>query len=400
MSLLCDALPRITSLRHLSLIGNRLSVEHVTSLIAAAAGLRELHVDLRHNPAYPSAVPNLPTGWLLDLGPAAWQHGAVKAAEASAKIGGDPGSINLLQLFPDESRLIAAGSAASTRNATVYRPDASTVGVLEGHEADVVAVATDGVHIVTGDTSGSLRLWDADTLATAGQLQHSGSSVYCVAVRGDLVVSGSTDSTVKLWRLRARECVATLMEHSARVSCVDVGEEAIATGSDDATVRLWPRDGGASRRTLAHPSPLCAVRMQGDVLATGGLDAVVRVFALSTGQLVRELRGHKGSVQSLALGGSVLVSGGSDDRTIKVWSLLEDVDASECATLDTHPSLSGGTPRPAVDPFGATSPPPAAGGSPVRSVAISPSGGFVASVINGEGAKLFVWRPADAKKAR
>ena len=164
------------------------------------------------------------------------------------------------------------------------------------------------------------------------------------------------------------------------MSCVDVGEEAIATGSDDATVRLWPRDGGASRRTLAHPSPLRTVRMQGDVLATGGLDAVVRVFALSTRQIVRELHGHKGSVQSLALGGSVLVSGGgngSDEttNTIKVWSLLEDVDASECATLDEHPG-------------------------PVRSVAISPSGGFVASVINGEGAKLFVWRPAGAKKAR
>ncbi len=184
------------------------------------------------------------------------------------------------------------------------------------------------------------------------------------------------------------------------MSCVDVGEEAIATGSDDASVRLWPRDGGASRRTLAHPSPLRAVRMQGDVLATGGLDAVVRVFALSTGQLVHELRGHEGSVQSLALGGSVLVSGGSYDGTIKVWSLLKDVDASECATLDTHPSLSGGTPRPAIGLFGATSPPPDAGGSPVRSVAISPSGSFVASVINGEGAKLFVWRPADAKKAR
>ena len=110
-----------------------------------------------------------------------------------------------------------------------------------------------------------------------------------------------------------------------------------------------------------------------------GLDAVVRVFALSTGLLVRELRGHKGSVQSLALGGSVLVSGGGGsnetDTTIKVWSLLEDVDASECATLDTHPSH-------------------------VRSVAISPSGVFIASVTNGEGAKLFVWRPADTKKER
>ena len=110
-----------------------------------------------------------------------------------------------------------------------------------------------------------------------------------------------------------------------------------------------------------------------------GLDAVVRVFALSTGLLVRELRGHKGSVQSLALGGSVLVSGGGGsketDTTIKVWSLLEDVDASECATLDTHPSH-------------------------VRSVAISPSDGFIASVTNGEGAKLFVWRPAYTKRDR
>ena len=135
----------------------------------------------------------------------------------------------------------------------------------------------------------------------------------------------------------------------------------------------------------------------------------MRVFALSTGQLVRELRGHKGSVQSLALGGSVLVSGGGGsnetdetgggsnetdetgggsnetdetgggsnetDTTIKVWPLLEDVDASECATLDTRPSH-------------------------VRSVAISPSGGFIASVTNCEGPQLFVWRPAYTKKER
>ncbi len=41
-------LASITLLRHLSLIGNRLSVEHVTSLIAAAAGLRELHAVRTH----------------------------------------------------------------------------------------------------------------------------------------------------------------------------------------------------------------------------------------------------------------------------------------------------------------------------------------------------------------
>jgi hypothetical protein len=79
VSLLCDALPRITSLRHLSLIGNRLNVEHVTSLVAAAAGLRELHVDLRHTPAYPLAV-HLPTGWLLDLGPEAGDEGGLLVA--------------------------------------------------------------------------------------------------------------------------------------------------------------------------------------------------------------------------------------------------------------------------------------------------------------------------------
>ena len=64
MSLLCDALPRRTSLRHLSLIGNRLSVEHVTSLIAAAAGLRELHADAPIFAAAPLAAAALTSATL------------------------------------------------------------------------------------------------------------------------------------------------------------------------------------------------------------------------------------------------------------------------------------------------------------------------------------------------
>jgi hypothetical protein len=63
-------LASITSLRHLSLIGNRLSVEHVTSLIAAAAGLRELrelHADAPIFAAAPLAAAALASATLAKL---------------------------------------------------------------------------------------------------------------------------------------------------------------------------------------------------------------------------------------------------------------------------------------------------------------------------------------------
>ena len=110
--------------------------------------------------------------------------------------------------------------------------------------------------------------------------------------------------------------------------------------------------------------------VDGDTLATGCSDMVVRTWSVASGQLTRELRGHGGAVCAVSLSGSVLVSGGGGDGCVKVWALGDD--AGECvATCEGH---SRG----------------------VRGVALSASGGFVASLAMGiaaNGAELTVWRP-------
>ena len=114
---------------------------------------------------------------------------------------------------------------------------------------------------------------------------------------------------VKLWSVGARACTATLTEHTDFVWCVAVSAEAIATGSLDSTARLWPVGGGASRHALRHPGSVFAVALAGDLLATGCYDKVIRTFAVGTGAPTRELRESAGTVCSLALSGSALVSG-------------------------------------------------------------------------------------------
>ena len=295
----------------------------------------------------------------------AWRGGAREAARVQAMV---YGGINVLRALPDGKGVVGAGSAASYKELTHYKPDGSVVAVLKGPTDFVFSVATDGVHIASGGGDGNIHLWRADTHEHIGPLpkEHNG-PVYGLALRGDLLVSGAADKKVKLWSVSGRACTATLTEHTGQVMSVDIGDKVIASGSDDKTACIWSLCDGASRSTLPHRGSVYAVHIDGDVLATGCDDKVVRMWSVASGQLTRELRGHGGPVYAVSLSGSVLVSGGGDKR-VKVWALGDD--AGECvATCEGH---SGS----------------------VMGVALSASGGFVASLSEGQQGELIVWRPA------
>jgi WD40 repeat protein len=58
----------------------------------------------------------------------------------------------------------------------------------------------------------------------------------------------------------------------------------------------------------------------GQTLASGSQDETIKLWNLKTGDLLRTLTGHKGSVRSVAISadGQTLASG-SLDQTIKLW---------------------------------------------------------------------------------
>ena len=57
-----------------------------------------------------------------------------------------------------------------------------------------------------------------------------------------------------------------------------------------------------------------------DLLAVGGSDNQIRVWNLESGHEVGVLKGHTGTVSSLAFGQGVLVSG-SFDTQVRIWQV-------------------------------------------------------------------------------
>lgn len=308
------------------------------------------------------------------VNPDLWRRGSSCVAEAPTKVSE---GFNMLRSFPDDSRLLASGSAVSKREVTVYNHDLSVAGILKGHTAEVRSVAVDKTHIATGDSFGGIRLWKTNSLQPAGEplpMEHGG-KIFGLAISGDTLLSGGADKMAKVWSVSKRSCVATLSEHSHAVFCVDFTSEYMATASHDLTVRIWPSadslppQGAKSVHTLPHPDLVVAVEVERDVLATACDDKIVRTFSLSTGRRTREMHGHSGTVFSVAICGSVLLSG-SLDRTVKVWSLDTADEAGECVT-----TIEGQT-------------------GAIKGVTLSPAGGFAASLSAGDQGKLVVWRPA------
>ena len=183
------------------------------------------------------------------IGPEVWRKGGCELGKPVVmKIAQ---SFNMLQAFPKDRRLVAAGSPNSKRDVTIYGKGAKAVTdrvvlgeVSERHRADVRSVATDGKHVVSGDSEGEIRLWLASSHALLGVLHEAhGGRIFGVAVQGDDFVSGGADKMVKLWSVRELEqrkqtygkdakdvnCRIALTDHQHLVFDVDVSHDYIAS---------------------------------------------------------------------------------------------------------------------------------------------------------------------------
>jgi WD40 repeat protein len=174
---------------------------------------------------------------------------------------------------------------------------------------------------------------------------------------GQLALAGDHDEAA-IWDVCTGEKARALRGHSAWVRSVawSPDGESVATGSNDESIRLW-RVGPADRR--AGPGPNLAAASPVGVV----------------------LRGHYGAVRSLAWSPSgQWLASGSDDWTVRLWNVAA-AGTAPVGALDGPAELVA----PGVAESGRTLPGP---GQPVRSVAWSPGGDYLAAA-GGDGT---VWR--------
>lgn len=197
-----------------------------------------------------------------------------------------------------------------------------------------VAFSTDGVYVAAAGR-GAVEIWEVGSGALFMTVDHGDLSVYSVAFSPTQprLASSGTDGTIYIWSLEGDAgplLLASLPGHTGQVHQVewtDDGQEVVSIGQDGA-LNVWRAGGldfGRARGWQVHQVGL-SFALHGTTLATGGLnagDAAIFLWDLTSGEQSGTLAGHGDAVSGLAFSadGSRLLSGGSQDGTLRLWDV-------------------------------------------------------------------------------
>lgn len=174
-------------------------------------------------------------------------------------------------------------------------------------------------------------------------IECSAANLHCLAFSPDnkhLAVGGGNpaeDGTVEIFSWPSGRRVVTLSEHKDSVRAIAwQGSSKLVSAGVDREIKLWDISDVVNRKADSKPpasvrtlkghsrsvSSLCVLR-DGTTLISAGDDQSVRVWNLKTGELIRSLNQHTGSVHDLAARpgqeGLSMVASAAGDRTIRFW---------------------------------------------------------------------------------
>jgi len=248
----------------------------------------------------------------------------VAAAAETVTLLGHSDEVNSVAFSPD-GKQIASGSTDQTVKVWDGITGAEVV-TLQGHAARIqsVAFSSDGRRIISAGSSVSLRVWDAATGAVT-RILHAlprGAEVLAFSPDGEKVVLETFNGSLQVWDAAALMGVETLTlgpDGSVASVAFSPDNKRIVSGHYGGNLKVWDAALGVKTLTLGGWAGSVAFSPDGKRIVSGGRNGVA-VWDATTGERIRALYGHKGSVESLAFSpdGQHIVSG-SNDGTLKVW---------------------------------------------------------------------------------
>ena len=159
---------------------------------------------------------------------------------------------------------------------------------------------------------------------------------------GRTLLSGGRNGEVHVFDIASGATVADHKVHRGRLRSLSVDDAAgrvTTVGEDHRMCDLDWRSGKILSQTELRSGKLLAVEtLDADRLVAAGADNTVQIIDRRSGQLLKQLVGHDGTVASIARLRDSLVTAGFD-TTIRIWD-MQQLDASNAAATVVHPVRS------------------------------------------------------------
>ncbi len=256
---------------------------------------------------------------------------------------------------------------------TLWKPDGTLLAVLpQGQASQVLSSAfmPRGESLITGTTTGAVRIWTLDGLPRTSPLAtaHQGAvSSVAISPRGGLIASGGQDGKIRLWYVNGAPDGEPRPDQQGQILSLAFSPrgDAFVAGSR-ALVRLWNLDATPRADLVGLREVVFTVKYSpsGDLIAGGDLDGGLMIWNADgsphAGPIFAK---HWGAIRSLdfAPDGQMIATAG-EDQTVRLWK----TDGTEIE-------------EPLKGPTG-----------PLRAVAFSAKGDRV--IAGGVDGTLWIWR--------
>ena len=239
----------------------------------------------------------------------------------------NPGTeVHCLAVSPGGRRVVAGSKDGTVRELALDTGELRHT--LSGHRGYVHAVAYlgDGTRVLSAAGDGTVRVWDVAQEKARHVLEGHLGGVLAAAASpdGTRALSGGRDGTVREWDLEAGRSLRTIQAHRGWVEAVAYGGDgrsALSAGRDGLVIE-WKLPSWRARRTFDHQAAVRDALFLPDGKHVCSVAGLALVWHRRSGEQVRELAGHGGTIRAVAASpdGRWLITG-SDDTTALVWEL-------------------------------------------------------------------------------